>query len=347
MAYFTEYSGSLDSDSVILVLHYEGTGGSRSISVTCTGGTVSSPNRTDVNATCSDGSGYDCLNFSITGLSSGTTYTATAYFDGSRACTYSFTTTGSSSGGGGDSGEDEEEDTKIVPTVPGIYDINLQGNYDGQYLTFNCDISFQNTDYRGGIYLRYQCTFGTGSSTYYGPHYPDGYINKPSRYFTARKSDAIGGFTRAGTQLVTYYDASLPKTAGTHTVTIPINLTVYYSNYLEDDSVGRAVPSDNTPDTITVTYTISKNKIYFNGKSALTESLRGTEVSKSILATQWNKFCENISGMSSYGNKVKGNSIMQAEVQRMLDQLGSSTTVGKDCLIDYFIEIETIYNSEI
>ena len=364
MAYFTTYSGSLDSDSVILVLHYEGTGGSRSINVTCSGGTVSNPNRTDINTTCSDGSGYDCLNFSITGLSSGTTYTATAYFNGSRACTYSFTTTGSSSGGGDSGGDDEDDNQNASPptlTVPGgtssIGTLDpVEGTFSYGVLKFPFYVNLYNNSNPSGYYIkaRYQCTFGnSGTTIYYGPQYPSNVTAKPSVTLYSWGDSDVYAYTRAGTSTVSYSEnvGSFPTTEGTHTVSIPVKITLYYSSILNAPSGTNEVAYTNKVFYAKVRYTIQKQYDDFFWADGTTTISSGDIFTDKIDASTWLDLISKV-------NKLKGTNISTSGVQsgqkftathynNVASALGVKTvSSGADCDASLFNALRNAYRSQ-
>lgn len=249
-------------------------------------------------------------------------------------------TSGGGSGGGGDSGGEEEEEYASPPSIYSVTAVN--GTYADNILKFEFEANLRNPN-SDTLYARYQCKFGNGSTTYYAPYY-DGSGTKPSRGLSPGIRNYMKCFSTSYNSVISYAYHPSTTAPGTYTATIPVYISLYYAEFLNDTSVTQTAFL-NKQFNVQVQYTISKNNIYFNGTSPLTTSLRGTPVNESILATQWNKFCENISGMSSYGNKSTDDIIKQTEVQRMLTQLGSSTTVGKQCLIDYFIEIEDLYNS--
>jgi hypothetical protein len=173
-----------------------------------------------------------------------------------------------------------------------ITDVSWDNSYDVLYnsstgkITFYVSMTVKNPNASSKNVSMSLSLNGTTTQTITGNAFVSGYGSSVTR-----------------TNSVTY-SVGANKTAGTYTVSIPYTAYSYWTS--SDGTL--------TSGTLRITYTVQKNNIYFNGASPLTTSLRGTPVNESILATQWNKFCENISGMSSYGNKSTDDIIKQTEV---------------------------------
>lgn len=196
-----------------------------------------------------------------------------AYQDGSISI-------GTCSGGGGGSGDEEEEEYASPPSVYSVTAVN--GTYADNILKFEFEANLRNPN-SDTLYARYQCKFGDGSTTYYAPYY-DGSGTKPSRGLSPGIGNYMKCFSTSYNSVISY--AYYPSTTapGTYTATIPVYISLYYAEFLNDTSVTQTAFL-NKQFNVQVQYTISKNNIYFNGTSPLTTSLRGTPVNESILAT--------------------------------------------------------------
>ena len=158
----------------------------------------------------------------------------------------------------------------------------INGTYADNILKFEFEANLQNPN-SDILYARYQCKFGNGSTTYYAPYY-DGSGTKPSRELDPGIGNYMKCFNTSYNSVISY--AYYPSTTapGTYTATIPVYISLYYAEFLNDTSVTQTAFL-NKQFNVQVQYTISKNNIYFNGTSPLTTSLRGTPVNESILAT--------------------------------------------------------------
>ena len=214
-----------------------------------------------------------------------------AYQDGSISI-------GTCSGGG----EDEEEEYASSPSIYSITAIN--GTYADNILKFEFEANLRNPN-SDTLYARYQCKFGNGSTTYYAPYY-DGSGTKPSRGLNPGIGNYMKCFSTSHNSTISY--AYYPSTTapGTYTATIPVYISLYYAEFLNDTSITQTAFTDRQFD-LTIEYTIGENYDDFFWADGTTTISSGDTFTDKIDASTWLDLISKV-------NKLKGTNISTSGV---------------------------------
>lgn len=325
MATWSVYSRT--DTSVTMELAFTATG-KRTITVTCSGGSVASSERTDVSSP---------LRFPITGLSPGTTYTIIAkWSDGSDNTVGTFSTTGSSGGGGTVTPEPDDDDIS-APIFSNFAVTNV--HRDGNDAVFNFEIQIRNPN-STDILVRTQCDFGT-DKTYYAPKY-NGSGDKANRV----QNPGIGnGYYKvsstAGNYDIYYYVGSATS------VQVTAHIYIYYGK------VSEGKVNYNGPQ-VTRTFTLDVPNAYSDftwGDGSTTISTNDTFSTK-VTAAKWKELIglvNKVKGTSISTTGVStGNALTATSFNNVVSALGLTSTIGTKskgdkCLASDFNKIRTAY----
>lgn len=206
-------------------------------------------------------------------------------------------TSGGGSGGGGGSGDEEEEEYASPPSVYSVTAVN--GTYADNILKFEFEANLRNPN-SDTLYARYQCKFGNGSTTYYAPYY-DGSGTKPSRGLSPGIRNYMKCFSTSYNSVISY--AYYPSTTapGTYTATIPVYISLYYAEYLNDTSITQ-IAFTNRQFNLTIEYTIEESYDDFFWADGTTTISPGDTFTDKIDASTWLDLISKV-------NKLKGTNI--------------------------------------